>query len=120
MSNTLNLSLNQGEDFYRKLTISSVNGGVTTPVNLVGYTVRGQIRPSYMSNIKYNFVFNILDQDLYEGEVEMTLPSAALVAIKTEKDLVYVYDVELATTGTTEIVTRIMEGTATISPEVTK
>lgn len=113
-SNYLDLTVRQGEDFYRLLTIQDQNGN---DINLTGYTFTAQIRETYSSPLFMSFSFTILDQDTNTGEVEMEISAATSSAKVINSELVYKYDVEM-NDGTST--TRIMEGNCIISPEVTR
>ena len=113
MSNKLNIELKQGEDFYRLITIKDANG---VAVDITGYSFAADIRRSFSDSVAYlSFSFNI--SDATGGEVEMTLAKALSTAktIKIKEN--FLYDVEMNDTVRTS---RIMEGTCSVSPEVTK
>lgn len=114
--NTLDITIYQGADFQRLLTLKS---GPNTTINLSGYTFKGQARTAYgASTAAFEFTFTIKDQGTNEGQVDWKLANSALTALKLTKAASYVYDVEMTSPG--GIKTRILEGTATVKPEVTK
>jgi hypothetical protein len=116
LANTLNITINQGADFERLLTLKS---DAVTTINLTGYTFRGQAREAFDSkNAAFSFVFALKNQTTNEGQVDWSLANTALTALKLSASTNYVYDVEMVSPG--GIVTRILEGTATVNPEVTK
>ena len=110
--NKLDITLRQGEDFYRLLTIKDSDNVV---VDITGYSFAAQIRETPVSNEYLAFSFNI--SDAVNGQVEMTLAKALSSAKKINSKLKYLYDVEMNDTVRT---TRIMEGIVTITPEITK
>lgn len=117
MSNALNIEINQGADFTRVLTIKD---SLDAPINLTGYSFRGQGRQKYDSTtIAFTFAFAIRTQTGGNiGKVDWTLGNTALVSLILTKPALYLYDVEMvAPSGQ---VTRILEGQATVKPEVTK
>ena len=112
MSNKLDLTLKQGEDFYRVLTIKDSNNVV---VDITGYTFTAQIRETATSNLYLSFSFNI--SDALNGVVEMTMAKELSSAKKIRSKEKFLYDVEM---NDTTRVSRIMEGVVTITPEITK
>ncbi len=115
MSNVLNIDIYQGATFKRVLTLTEA----TVPINLTGYSIAGQIRPGYNnSTLIASFDFTIRNQGTSPGVVDMSLDADVLIALDLKDDKVYFYDVEI-TSGSGEV-TRIMQGEATVKPEVTK
>lgn len=116
MSNKLNIEVKQGEDFYRLLTIKDENG---TGIDLTGFVFSSQIREkTFSKNIFLSFSFVVdPDQVTNAGQVSMSLAASLSSAKTVNKILKYSYDVEMNSGST---ITRIMEGVATITPEVTK
>jgi hypothetical protein len=116
MSNKLNLSIDQGTDFLRTLTLKS---DANTTIDLTDYEFRGQAREAYDSkNAAFSFSFSIKNQGTNQGEVDMTLANAVSTALKLSAATEYYYDVEMVDAGSK--VTRILEGVVTMNPEVTK
>lgn len=116
MSKTLNITLEQGADFQALLTIKDDVGAT---IDLTGYTFRGQGRVTYLDPAPtFSFSFVIRNQVTNKGQVDWTLPNTALVALQLKADKQYLYDVEMQSAG--GIVTRVLEGVATVSPEATK
>jgi len=110
-----NIVCEQGATFRRELVWRDSS---EQPVNLQGYTARMQVRP----NIKSAIVLVDLTTenarlvlDAADGKVTMTL-SATTTATFTPKQ--YVYDLELVAGN--EEVTRLLQGTFTVVPEVTR
>lgn len=114
MSNKLNLELKQGEDFSRTLTIKDEFG---QEIDLTGYTFKGSIKETPLSNEFLNFSFTILDQIVDKGKVEMNLSSALSSKKKADRPLNLVYDVEM---NDGEKIKRILQGSIVFDPEVTK
>ena len=67
----LNLTIVRGDSFSRPITMTE-NG---SPVSLVGYEARGQIRDKVNGSVKANFVFDYTD--LVNGMFTMKLDTAA-------------------------------------------
>lgn len=118
----LDILIEQGATFIQKLTIKDAN---STPVNLTGYTFAAQVRKRYSDpTVIASFSFSISNQTTNTGEVIMTMSASVTSAIPVDSSSSYVrkftyytYDVEMDT-GTEK--DRILEGTVTVSPEVTR
>lgn len=119
MSNALNIILNQGEDFARVITIKDPPTPGTLR-DLTGYTFRGQGRLKYDSpTAAFTFSFALRPQTGGTlGQVDWALANSVLVPLVLTKPAIYFYDVEMV--SPTGFVTRILEGQATVRPEVTK
>lgn len=116
MATTLNLTHDQGASFLRSLTIKDSSN---VAINLTSYTLRGQARKKYADEAAaFSFVFTIKDQGTNPGEVDMTLAPSVTSALSIKEPTEYLYDVELVSAGGE--VTRLFQGTITLSPEVTK
>jgi len=116
----LNLTIEQGASFLKIFTVKDHEG---TPIDLTGFSLRGQIRETYSaSSVIASFSFEI--HEPLAGKFKMKLTPAQTAAIPVETAVSYkktpnryAYDVELVTdTGEVE---RLVEGIASISPEVT-
>ena len=115
MANTVNFIVDQGADFLREIRF--LNG--TTPVDLTGYTFRGQARTQYGSaSASFSLTFSLQDQTNNTGKVDVKISASSTADLKLRNSVAYVYDIErVAPSGTVE---RIMEGTITVRPEATK
>ena len=82
--------------------------------NLVGYTAAGQIRKHYTSTTAINFVITFSSPRTL-GVVNLTLTSTTTGTMEAGR---YVYDVEL--TDANGGISRLVEGIATVTPQVTK
>jgi hypothetical protein len=109
-----NIVLPQGTTLSQVFTYS-VDG---TIVNLTGYTARMQVREKHTSTT------TILDLTTANGGIEINGP-LGLITIKvsaTDSALLpakcFVYDLEIVSGSS--IVYRIVEGTFTVTPEVTR
>lgn len=118
----LDLYIEQGAKFYRTLTLKSAN----VPIDITGYSFRGQIRKSQSdSTILASFSFNILNQVSFTGQVEMTMSDAVTSSLPVptatsfvRKTIKYIYDVEVV--NSSGVVDRMLQGSAEVSPEVTR
>lgn len=114
----VNFDLNQGEDFYRLLTIKDSND---VAIDITGYTFRAQARLAIEdTSPAFSFTFTLKDQTTNTGEVEMTLPNATASLIECIDNVKtkYFYDIEMVDTNSK--VTRLMYGKITVYPEVTR
>lgn len=110
MSGKLDLTIEQGATFEKTITIKDASNNA---VNISSDTFAGQIRKRHQSGTKEaDMAFNITDGA--NGIVVATI-SATTTATMDSGD--FVYDIEW-TSGST--VTRLLEGVATVTPEVTK
>lgn len=109
----LDLDLYQGATWSYVLTWKIAD----VPVDLSGYTARLQARPSARSadialDLATGSGITLGGQD---GTVTLTLSATQTAALSPGK---YLYDLELESAGGE--VTRLVQGTLTVSPEVTR
>lgn len=108
---TYNLTIEQGADFAISLTLTE-NGSAK---NLSDYSARAQMRSKKSSTtVAATFTCTITDAD--EGKVKMAMGNS------TTKDLspgMYFYDLELFTASDANV-TRLLEGRAEVTAEVTR
>lgn len=117
-----NIEIDQGSDFSMQITIKDSLG---VEIDLTGHTFTGQIRKTIADTVvQASFTFNVLDQVANTGKVDITLANAISSAIILPKQnkvtrtaVPMAYDIESEIGGT---VTRWLEGTVNISPEVTR
>lgn len=110
MSATYNFTLKQGTTF--SLTGQVLVGSTGEPRDLTGYDIRSQMRPTYDSTISYAMTASIVEPTSGSFRLAMSSDSTSAVTASC-----MVYDVELYSGN---IVERLLEGTISISPEVTK
>ena len=106
-----NIVIDQGADFSTEITVTDVNG---TVVDLSGYTARGQIRKHYTSSTSTDFTITF-GSPRTDGIVSLALSNVQTANIAAGR---YVYDAEIVSSSS--IVSRLVEGIATITPEVTR
>lgn len=119
----LNILIEQGADFKRKLIFKDSNNAL---IDLTGSSFTGQIRKSASdATIIATFSCTVLDQVTNTGEVLIQLSNTQTSAIPVaaskdpEKQLTeYAYDIERTLPSAEK--ERILEGIASVSPEVTK
>lgn len=112
----LDLELWQGASWDYTLTWST--GG--TVVNLTNYTARMQVRDSYDAS---DVIFartsgSGITLGGTAGTIYLEANAVETAALPSRPDGAYIYDLELVSAGT--VVTRLLQGSFTIYPEVTK
>lgn len=107
------LEIDQGSSFSIALTVSDDNG----PKNLSTFFPRGQLRKTVDSTDAISFTFDTTQ--MASGIIIMQLTHSATEAMEPG---FYVYDLEIYTGSDDDetSVTRLMQGKATVSAEVTK
>jgi hypothetical protein len=104
-----NIVIDQGADFSTTITVTDDNGD---SVLLTGYTASGQIRKHYTSTTAYTINTSI---NASSGTVTLTVPRSVTANMEAGR---YVYDVEITSSANTR--SRLVEGIATVTPEVTR
>lgn len=111
---TWNILIEQGATFDTTLTWKDEAG---TPVNLTGYTARMQIRPEVGSStvtLDLTTANGRIALGGAAGTIRLTIDAATTAALLPS---VQVHDLELVVGST---VTRLLRGSVTIDPEVTR
>lgn len=111
MATVYNLAIDQGSTFSTTIQANDDTGSAR---NLTGFNARGQLRRSYNSQANTQFTVEINNPT--GGEVVISLTAGQTANLKYGR---YVYDVEL-TSNSQVTVERLLEGTITVYPEVTK
>lgn len=111
MADFVELDIEAGATFTYEITVKNDNG---TGRNLTNHTVTSQLRRSYYSSTATDFVISVTDTA--NGVVSLTISSANTANLRAGR---YVFDVELNDTANSTI-TRIVEGIATVLPNVTR
>jgi hypothetical protein len=106
-----NLVIDQGSDFAVQLALAE-DGSVK---DLTGYSARAQLRLKKTS-VEKAADFTCIVTNPSGGVVSMQLNNTITASLAAG---IYYYDLELFTAGDT-IVTRLLEGQATITQEVTR
>ena len=109
MATKANLIIDQGSSFSTTIDIADEND---LPIDLTGYTGAGQIRKTFTSLTAVSFAVVIAGP---AGAITLSLTSTQTSAITAGR---YVFDVELTSSAGT--VSRIVEGIATVTPQVTR
>lgn len=111
MADFVEFDIEAGATFSVEVTIKNDNG---IGRNLTNHSVTSQLRKSYYSSTATDFTISVLDTA--NGVVSMGLSSANTANLKAGR---YVFDVEL-NDSSNNVITRIFEGIATVSPNVTR
>ena len=106
-----NLTIDQGSDFAIDLVVSDDG----TVKNLTGYSARAQMRNT-KSATAVAATFTCTVTAATDGALKMELPNATSSGISPGK---YYYDLELYTANNV-VVSRLMQGTVILTPEVTR
>jgi len=108
MTTKANILINQGADFSADVTLLDDDG---EPINLTGYTANAEMKTWYSSCNSYAFDVAIVFET---GTIILSMNAENTSQLYRER---YVYDV-IVTSGT-GVVTRVIEGIATVDPMVT-
>ena len=108
---TYNLVIDQGSDFALDLVIKQSGSAL----NLSNYSGRAQLRTSVLAS-SVSATFTVSVTDAANGALKMQLPAATSTGLAAGQ---YVQDLEIFTSADA-IVKRIVGGTVTITPEVTR
>lgn len=104
-----NITVDQGADFETVINVTDDNGDV---IDLTGYSANAQMRKHYTSSNATNFTTTISSGS---GTVTLALNANTSAALAAGR---YVYDCELRSSG--NVVTRLVEGIVTVTPQVTR
>ena len=111
MAAIANLYIDQGSTFS---TTVFVKNDDETPFDLTLYTAAGQIRKSYSSSTKVDFTLEIANPATL-GQINLSLTPTQTSTLEEGR---YVYDIEVTSSG--DVITRVVEGLVTVSPQVTR
>ena len=103
--------IDQGSGFGLDLTVQESGSAK----DLSDYSVRGQIRPTVTSDT-LTASFTGIITNAAQGKLNISLSPSTTAAMSAGK---YFYDIEIYTSSDS-LVTRLLQGTATVSPEVTR
>jgi hypothetical protein len=116
MANRYDIQINQGATFSLAATWKDSAG---TPVNLTGYTARMQVRTAYDATATIlNLTSAAGDITLGGSAGTITITVSATATAALTAPWAGAYDLELVSGG--GVVTRLLEGSASVSPEVTR
>jgi hypothetical protein len=109
MATKANIVVDQGTTFSTNISLTDENGDA---LDLTGYTARSQMRKHYTSSNSQSFTVSLNSS---EGTVILTLTANQTSSLVPGR---YVYDVEVVSAA--NVVSRIVEGIVTVTPEVTR
>lgn len=109
MATKANITIDQGTTFSTVISLTDDNG---EPIDLTGYTGRSQMRKHYTSSNSQSFTVSLSNTS---GVVSLSLTATQTANLTPGR---YVYDVEVVSGA--NIVSRIVEGIVTVTPEVTR
>lgn len=109
MASRGNLIIDQGSDYIQDIVVTDFSNNV---INLTGYSGLAQIRKTYSSNTYKSFSV----ATTANGIIQISMNAANTESIVPGQ---YVWDCEIVD-NSTEIVTRVIEGTAIVTPSVTR
>ena len=109
MATKANIIIDQGTTFSTIINLTDDNGD---PIDLTGYTGDSEMRKHYTSSNSTSFGVSLGGVD---GTVVLTLSANQTSNLIPGR---YVYDVEV--TSGANVVSRIVEGIVTVTPEVTR
>jgi hypothetical protein len=126
---TVHMIGDQGTTWAWTLTVKDSTG---TPINLTGYSARGQIRSSFSASTIAATISCTISTPSSGGNIACVVAASTTSSLSacsrrvTETNYnqfngngVYQYDVEIYT-GTPEVVERVQRGNIYVDPEVTK
>ena len=106
-----NLTMDQGATFSTVITVYQDDN----ILDLAGHTAAAQIRKSYSSSTSTAFTTTI-DSTTSTGKITLSLTSTQTAALEEGR---YVYDLEITKTADSTV-TRPIQGTVTVRPNVTR
>jgi len=109
MATRVNILIDQGTDFTTSVNLTDNNGA---QLNLTGMTAASQIRKTHSSSNATNLTTSLANNT---GTLTLSLNNSVTSSMSAGR---YVYDVEL--TDSSNVVSRILEGIVTVTPEVTR
>lgn len=121
MAGQYNIQVNQGEDYVQLFQWKMLDSD--TPFNLTGFTARAQIRSAAFSN-GIIATIAVAITDAVNGVFKLSLSNTVTASIPTGQgkffydEVRYPYDVELVSPA--GAVSRVLNGSVIISPEVTR
>lgn len=115
------MEIEQGATFSLFMTLRDSE---EEPIDLTGYTGRGQMRELVESSTKYDFTVSF-NEDATDGIMKILMPATLTTTLPvqpsnsyTRAKTAFCYDVELIKADGT--ILRVLQGIANVSPEVTR
>jgi hypothetical protein len=104
------ITIEQGATFSTTINVDDSSGNA---INLYAYSANSQMRKSYYSSTAYTINSSVTGTA--NGEITLSMTAANTANLSAGR---YVYDLKI--TSPTNIVTRVVEGIATVLPSVTR
>ena len=114
MATRADLIIDQGTTFSSTINISQSDG---TLFQLNDYSARGKIKKSFSSSTSVDFTCVVNENSPSQDTVTISLNSIQTASLNSGR---YVYDVEVFTSDSPAIVTRIVEGQVEVTPSVSQ
>jgi len=111
MATISNLFIDQDADFTTTVTVNDSTGSA---LDLTNYTALGMIRKTYQSSTATTFTSSFVSPRT-TGQITISLTDTQTAALESGR---YVYD--LVITDASGSKTRVVEGTATVNPSVSR
>lgn len=109
MATKANITVDQGTTFSTTISLTDDDGN---PIDLTGYTGRSQMRKHFTSSNSQSFTVSLSNN---AGTVTLGLTATQTSNLTPGR---YVYDVEVVSGA--NVISRIVEGIVTVTPEVTR
>lgn len=103
-----NIVIDQGTDFSTEINVTNNDGD---PINLTGFSAAAQLRKHYTSSsfTPFTVALNV------NGTITLSMNAVTSANVTAGR---YVYDCEL--TSSSNVVSRLVEGIVTVTPQVTR
>lgn len=108
MAQKVNIVIDQGTTFNTDFTFTNENDD---PIDFSAYQGSSQMRKSYTSSTSYAFTVGLGNS----GIISLSMNAATTSTITAGR---YLYDVEV--TAPNGVVSRLVEGIVTVTPEITR
>lgn len=115
LGNRFDIEINQGATYELTVTWKDSAG---TAINLTGYSARMQVRETYSSSSTIVSLTNGSGITLGGAAGTIAILISATTTAALTAPFSGVYDLELVSAG--GVVTRLLQGAATVTPEVTR
>ena len=109
MAQKANLNMDQGATFSTVITLTDQDNNI---INLSNYTGAAMMRKTFTSSNSHSFNVSLSNTS---GTVTLSMSANTTANVSAGR---YVYDLEL--TDGSSIVSRVLEGIVTVSPNVTR
>ena len=115
MATISNLNIDAASDYSSTVTISSVaSDGTETAFDLTNYTVAAEIRKTFASSTATAFTAAV-NSPSTDGKVTISLTDVQTIALDRGR---FVWDMVVTSASGTK--TRVLQGTVTVNPSVTR